>query len=78
VNGTGGFVIRSERIDAGALLAQIAKIVSEVRRSRAQPYEVSGNVRLFVSLDHDDAVSELARPAGPVLITGTLAISVAA
>jgi Cu+-exporting ATPase len=35
VNGTGGFVMRAERIGADTLLAQIVKMVSEAQRSRA-------------------------------------------
>jgi Cu+-exporting ATPase len=34
VNGTGGFVMRAERIGADTLLAQIVKMVSEAQRSR--------------------------------------------
>lgn len=35
VNGTGGFVMRAERVGADTLLAQIVKMVSEAQRSRA-------------------------------------------
>lgn len=35
VNGTGGFVMRAERIGADTLLSQIVKMVSEAQRSRA-------------------------------------------
>jgi Cu+-exporting ATPase len=35
VNGTGGFVMRAERIGADTLLAQIVRMVSEAQRSRA-------------------------------------------
>jgi P-type Cu+ transporter len=35
VNGTGGFVMRAERVGAETLLAQIVKMVAEAQRSRA-------------------------------------------
>jgi Cu+-exporting ATPase len=35
VNGTGGFVMRAERVGADTLLSQIVKMVSEAQRSRA-------------------------------------------
>jgi Cu+-exporting ATPase len=35
VNGTGGFVMRAERVGAETLLAQIVRMVSEAQRSRA-------------------------------------------
>jgi Cu+-exporting ATPase len=35
VNGTGGFVMRAERVGSETLLAQIVKMVSEAQRSRA-------------------------------------------
>jgi Cu+-exporting ATPase len=35
VNGTGGFVIRAERVGADTLLAQIVRMVAEAQRSRA-------------------------------------------
>jgi Cu+-exporting ATPase len=35
VNGTGGFVLRAERVGADTLLAQIVRIVGEAQRSRA-------------------------------------------
>jgi Cu+-exporting ATPase len=35
VNGTGGFVMRTERVGAETLLSQIVKMVSEAQRSRA-------------------------------------------
>ncbi len=35
VNGTGGFVMRAERVGAETLLSQIVKMVSEAQRSRA-------------------------------------------
>jgi Cu+-exporting ATPase len=35
VNGTGGFVMRAERVGADTLLAQIVKMVSQAQRSRA-------------------------------------------
>jgi Cu+-exporting ATPase len=35
VNGTGGFVMRAERVGAETLLAQIVRLVSEAQRSRA-------------------------------------------
>ena len=35
LNGTGGFVMRAERVGAGTLLAQIVRMVSEAQRTRA-------------------------------------------
>ena len=35
VNGTGGFVMRAERVGADTLLAQIVRMVGEAQRSRA-------------------------------------------
>ena len=35
VNGTGGFIMRAERVGADTLLAQIVRMVSEAQRSRA-------------------------------------------
>ena len=35
VNGTGGFVMRAERVGSDTLLAQIVRMVSEAQRSRA-------------------------------------------
>jgi Cu+-exporting ATPase len=35
VNGTGGFVMRAERVGSGTLLAQIVRMVAEAQRSRA-------------------------------------------
>jgi len=35
INGTGGFVLRTERVGADTLLAQIVRMVSEAQRSRA-------------------------------------------
>ena len=35
VNGTGGFVMRAERVGEGTLLAQIVRLVAEAQRSRA-------------------------------------------
>ena len=35
INGTGGFVMRAERVGSDTLLAQIVKMVSEAQRSRA-------------------------------------------
>jgi Cu+-exporting ATPase len=35
VNGTGGLLMRAERVGAGTLLAQIVRLVSEAQRSRA-------------------------------------------
>ena len=35
VNGTGGFVMRAERVGADTLLAQIVRMVAEAQRSRA-------------------------------------------
>ncbi len=35
VNGTGGFVMRAERVGSDTLLAQIVRMVSEAQRTRA-------------------------------------------
>jgi Cu+-exporting ATPase len=35
VNGTGGFVMRAERVGSGTMLAQIVRMVAEAQRSRA-------------------------------------------
>src|SRR6202011_2132397 len=35
INGTGGFMMRAERVGADTLLAQIVRMVSEAQRSRA-------------------------------------------
>jgi len=41
VNGTGGFVMKAERVGADTLLARIVQMVSEAQRSRA-PIQRSG------------------------------------
>jgi Cu+-exporting ATPase len=38
INGTGGFVMKAERVGADTLLAQIVKMVSEAQRTRAPPF----------------------------------------
>ncbi len=47
VNGTGGFVIRAERIGADTLLAQIVKMVSEAQRSRAPIQRLADQVSSY-------------------------------
>jgi Cu+-exporting ATPase len=47
VNGTGGFVMRAERIGAGTLLAQIVKMVSEAQRSRAPIQRLADRVAAY-------------------------------
>ena len=47
VNGTGGFVMRAERIGADTLLAQIVKMVSEAQRSRAPIQRLADRVSSF-------------------------------
>ena len=37
VNGTGSLVMRAERVGAETMLAQIVRMVSEARRTRADP-----------------------------------------
>ena len=47
VNGTGGFVMRAERIGADTLLAQIVKMVSEAQRSRAPIQRLADRVSSY-------------------------------
>jgi Cu+-exporting ATPase len=47
VNGTGGFVMRAERIGADTLLAQIVKMVSEAQRSRAPIQRLADHVSSY-------------------------------
>jgi Cu+-exporting ATPase len=47
VNGTGGFVMRSERIGADTLLSQIVKMVSEAQRSRAPIQRLADRVSSY-------------------------------
>ena len=47
VNGTGGFVMRAERIGADTLLSQIVKMVSQAQRSRAPIQRLADRVSSF-------------------------------
>ncbi|HVC46014.1 MAG TPA: heavy metal translocating P-type ATPase [Terracidiphilus sp.] len=47
VNGTGGFVMRAERIGADTLLAQIVKMVSAAQRSRAPIQRLADRVASY-------------------------------
>ena len=47
VNGTGGFVMRAERIGADTLLSQIVKMVSEAKRSRAPIQRLADRVSSY-------------------------------
>jgi Cu+-exporting ATPase len=47
VNGTGGFVMRSERIGADTLLSRIVKMVSEAQRSRAPIQRLADRVSSY-------------------------------
>ena len=47
VNGTGGFVMRAERIGADTLLSQIVKMVSQAQRSRAPIQRLADRVASF-------------------------------
>jgi Cu+-exporting ATPase len=47
VNGTGGFVMRAERVGADTLLAQIVKMVSEAQRSRAPIQRLADQVSSY-------------------------------
>jgi Cu+-exporting ATPase len=47
VNGTGGFVMRAERVGAGTLLSQIVKMVSEAQRSRAPIQRLADQVSSY-------------------------------
>ena len=50
VNGTGGFVMRAERVGADTLLAQIVKMVSEAQRSRAPIQRLADQVSSYFVL----------------------------
>ena len=47
VNGTGGFVIRAERVGADTLLSQIVKMVSQAQRSRAPIQRLADRVSSY-------------------------------
>ncbi len=47
VNGTGGFVMRAERVGAETLLAQIVKMVGEAQRSRAPMQRLADQVSSY-------------------------------
>jgi Cu+-exporting ATPase len=47
VNGTGGFVMRAERVGADTLLAQIVKMVSDAQRSRAPIQRLADRVAAY-------------------------------
>ncbi len=47
VNGTGGLVMRAERVGADTLLAQIVKMVSEAQRSRAPIQKLADKVSSY-------------------------------
>jgi Cu+-exporting ATPase len=47
VNGTGGFVMRAERVGADTLLSQIVKLVSEAQRSRAPIQRLADQVSSY-------------------------------
>jgi Cu+-exporting ATPase len=47
VNGTGGFVMRAERVGADTLLAQIVKMVSEAQRSRAPIQRLADRIAAY-------------------------------
>lgn len=47
VNGTGGFVMRAQRVGADTLLAQIVKMVSEAQRSRAPIQRLADRVSSY-------------------------------
>ncbi len=47
VNGTGGFVMRAERVGADTLLAQIVKMVSQAQRSRAPIQRLADRVASY-------------------------------
>src|SRR5260370_36846426 len=44
VNGTGGFIMRAERVGSDTLLAQIVRMVGEAQRSRAPIQRLAGGV----------------------------------
>ena len=47
LNGTGGFVMRAERVGADTLLSQIVKMVSEAQRSRAPIQRLADRVSSY-------------------------------
>src|SRR5204862_4974861 len=47
VNGTGGLVMRAERVGAEMMLAQIVRMVSEARRTRAPIQRLADRVSAF-------------------------------
>jgi Cu+-exporting ATPase len=47
INGTGGLVMRAERVGAGTLLAQIVRLVSEAQRSRAPVQRLADRVSRY-------------------------------
>src|ERR1035437_10311454 len=47
VNGTGGFIMRAERVGADTLLSQIVKMVSEAQRSRAPIQRLADQVSSY-------------------------------
>jgi Cu+-exporting ATPase len=47
VNGTGGFLMRAERVGSDTLLAQIVRMVSEAQRSRAPIQRVADKVAAY-------------------------------
>src|SRR3989475_5837332 len=47
VNGTGGFVMRAERVGSDTLLAQIVRMVSEAQRSRAPIQRLADTVSAY-------------------------------
>src|SRR5436309_5101157 len=47
VNGTGGFVMRAERVGSETLLAQIVRMVSEAQRSRAPIQRLADRVSSY-------------------------------
>jgi Cu+-exporting ATPase len=47
LNGTGGFVMRAERVGADTLLSQIVKMVSEAQRSRAPIQRLADRVSAY-------------------------------
>jgi P-type Cu+ transporter len=47
INGTGGFIMRAERVGADTLLAQIVRMVSEAQRSRAPIQRLADTVASY-------------------------------
>src|SRR5207249_1852476 len=47
VNGTGGFLMRAERVGSETLLAQIVRLVGEAQRSRAPVQRLADRVAQF-------------------------------